>query len=121
MLAGLVALIVAEIFVIVEVARAIGVVSTLLLLIVVSVVGASLSKRQGMAVFQRVRRDLAEGRMPGVPVLDGLLLLIATVLLTIPGFVSDALGLALLLPPVRTAARNGLRVAFLRRLGGFVA
>ena len=109
-----------ELFVIIQVSHAIGVVATLLALIGVSVVGAWLSKRQGLAMFQRVRRDLAEGRMPGVPVVDGLLVLAATVLLTVPGFVTDAVGLLLLVPPVRAAARNGLRVVFLRRLTGLV-
>ena len=90
-----------ELYVLVQVAHAIGALPALLALAVVSIVGAALVKRQGLAVLGRVRAELEQRRMPTQHLADGALLLGAGVLLTVPGFVTDVVGLALLVPPVR--------------------
>jgi len=101
-----------ELAVLVEVAGTIGVVDTLGLLLVVSIVGVWLAKRAGLGVLRRLRRAQSEGRPPSREVVDGALILLAAGLLLLPGFVSDVVGIALLLPPVRALVRP----VILRRL-----
>jgi UPF0716 protein FxsA len=97
-----------ELYVIVQVAIAIGVWNTIGLLVLVSLVGAWLVKRQGLAAWQRAQVAITAGRVPGREIVDGVLLLLAGLLLLVPGFVSDAVGLLLLLPPVRAGVRAAL-------------
>jgi UPF0716 protein FxsA len=96
----------AELAVIIAVGDFIGLLPTLLLLLVVSVVGAWLAKREGLAAWRRFQRALAEGRVPTVEVADGAMILLAGALLLTPGFLSDVVGILLLLPPTRAMARR---------------
>jgi UPF0716 protein FxsA len=101
-----------ELALIVWVGGQLGVVDTLGLLILCSLLGALLVKHQGLGVLRRVRAELDAGRLPAAALLDGVAVLAAGALLLTPGFLTDALGLVLLLPP----ARRWLRGALLRRL-----
>ena len=105
-----------ELYVIIQMGHVLGVVPTLALLVVISMLGASLCKREGLAVIRRIQEQLAERRLPGVALLDGALVLLAGALLLTPGFLTDAVGLLLLLPPVRAGGRRILRRALLRRV-----
>jgi len=105
-----------ELYVIIQVGHVLGVVPTLALLVAISMLGASLCKREGLAVIRRIQDQLAERRLPGVALLDGALVLLAGALLLTPGFVTDGIGLLLLLPPVRAGARRILKRALLRRV-----
>ena len=100
---------------IVQVAHAIGVLETLALLIVVSFVGAWLVRYAGFSTLARIRRQLTAGRMPTKELVDGALLLGAGALLIAPGFITDAVGLLLLLPPVRIPLRTLLIRRYRRR------
>ena len=95
-----------ELAVIIQVGQAIGVVETLLLMVIVSVVGGWLVKREGIGVWRRAQRQLDTGVMPGRELVDGVLIMVAGALLLLPGFVSDCLGVLLLLPPVRAGLRR---------------
>jgi UPF0716 protein FxsA len=95
-----------ELAVIIRVGAEVGVLDTLGLLILLSVLGGWLVKREGISVLRRAQASLAAGRMPGDELLDGVLVLVAGALLLAPGFVSDAVGLLLLLPPVRVLVRR---------------
>lgn len=101
-----------ELAVIVQVAGSTGVMNTIGLLVLVSLVGAWLVRREGLGILRRAQAELAKGRMPGRELVDGLLVLLAGALMLTPGFVTDAVGLALLLPPVRAV----LRLVATRRL-----
>src|SRR5581483_5241707 len=90
-----------EIAVIIQVGSWLGVVDTLGLLVVISVLGAWLVKRQRGGLLRRVQGGLAAGRVPASALVDGALLLVAGTMLLLPGFLTDAVGLLLLLPPVR--------------------
>src|SRR5262245_10404448 len=105
-IALLIAAPIVEIAVMVKVAEWIGVLDMFGLLILVSLVGVIVVKRQGTGAWRRIRADLDAGRVPGASLVDGALILLAGVLLIIPGFVSDAFGALLLLPPVRVLVRN---------------
>lgn len=106
----------AELYVIIQVGQAIGVLDTLALLIVISVVGAWLAKREGIGVLRRIQRSLDAGRVPGTELVDGFLILLAGALMLTPGFLTDILAILLLLPPVRAVVRRQLRRAFARRI-----
>ncbi len=97
-----------ELYVIVRVAVGIGTLETIGLLILVSVVGAWLVRREGLGVLARTRQRLARGQVPGNELVDGLLILVAGSLMLTPGFLTDALGLVLLVPPTRIAVRSVL-------------
>ena len=99
---------VVELFVIVQVAHWIGVWETLFLLVTVSLLGAWMVKIQGIGVLRRISDDWRNRRVPARSLVDGVLLLLAGALLLIPGFVTDIIGLMLLVPPVRAGIRNGL-------------
>ena len=96
----------AELFVIIKVSEAIGFLWMLLLLIVSWPVGSRLIRHQGRAALRRLREALAAAARPTNEVLDGALVLMAALLLLVPGFITDAIGLLLLLPPSRAVARR---------------
>jgi len=106
----------AELYVLLQVGHAIGVLNTLGLLILVSIVGAWLAKREGIGVIRRMQAALNAGRVPGVELLDGFLILLAAALMITPGFLTDIVAILLLLPPVRAVARHSLRRRFARRI-----
>jgi UPF0716 protein FxsA len=111
----------AELAVLIAVGDWIGLVPTLVLLLVVSVAGAWLAKREGLVAWRRFQLALAEGRMPTVEVADGAMILLAGALLLTPGFLTDVAGVLLLLPPTRAMARRlapRLAERRLRRRGG---
>ena len=115
MLALMVVLFIAELWVMVQVASAIGVLDTVGLLVLMPIIGIWLVKRAGLAVFRRLHTTLEAGGVPHKEMLDGFLLLLAGVLLIIPGFITDAAALLLLVPPVRILVRSMLLRSFRQR------
>ncbi|MCY3661892.1 MAG: FxsA family protein [bacterium] len=104
---------VAEIFFIIRVARDLGIPETIGLLVAVSLVGAWLVRRSGLGVLRQIQERLARGEIPGKELVDGLLILVGGLLMLTPGFLTDAVGLLLLIPPTRLA----LRALLIRRYG----
>ena len=103
-----------ELYVILEVVGpALGAPLTILLLAVDSLIGAYLFRSQGRTIWRRFNQTLAEGRVPHREVVDGVLIVFGGAFLITPGFLSDILGVLLLLPPTRT----GIRRLLVRRLG----
>lgn len=99
---------VAELFVAIKVADAIGVLLTVVLLIAGWPVGVWLLRAEGRSALRRLSAAVAAGRPPGREVLDGALVVVGGLLLIVPGFITDVLGLGLLLPPGRAVARLGI-------------
>lgn len=109
----------AELWLILEVGQRIGVAPTLALLIAVSLAGAWLLKQQGVATWKRMTSTLRSGRVPADEVVDGALILAGGALLLTPGFLTDAVGLLLLVPATRAVVKSaGRRVISRRRLRG---
>jgi UPF0716 protein FxsA len=106
-----------ELYVIIQIGGAIGVLPTLALLIVDSLVGAALARSQSRAAWERFNRALAEGRVPGREVFDGAMIIVGGALLLTPGFITDIFGLLLLLPPTRAAIRLFLTRTVSKRAG----
>lgn len=109
----------AELYVIIQVGQAFGALNTITLLIIISATGAWLVKREGMGIWRRFQRQIESGAVPGKEIADGVMILFAGALLMTPGFLTDILALALLLPPVRAAIRGVLMTHAARRAGIF--
>jgi UPF0716 protein FxsA len=107
----------AELYVILKVGDAIGALWTIALLAADSVLGSLLLRAQGRTVWRRFNENLAAGRMPHREVLDGVLVIFGGAFLVTPGFLTDVVGLALLIPPTRALVRRLVA----RRLGRRVA
>ena len=105
-----------ELFVIVQVAGGLGAGQTILLLVVVSVVGAWMVRRSGLGVLNQIRSRLSQGEIPGNELVDGLLILLAGAFMLTPGFLTDAVGLAMLFPPTRKAVRSILVRRYAKRV-----
>lgn len=109
-----------ELAVFVQFAHWFGAPESLMLLLAISIGGVFIVRHQGLGVWRRVRAQLSAGTVPAVELVDGLLILIAGLLLIIPGFVTDAFGLLLLLPPVRGFVRRRLRKRYSVRVASRV-
>jgi UPF0716 protein FxsA len=107
----------AELYVILQVGEAIGAVWTILLLAADSVLGSLLLRAQGRTVWRRFNAALGEGRMPHREVIDGVLVVFGGAFLITPGFLTDIVGLLLLIPPTRALIRR----VVVSRLGKRVA
>jgi UPF0716 protein FxsA len=101
-----------ELYVIIQVGQSIGVLNTLGLLLLDSLVGGWLMKREGLGVMRRLQGQLEMGRVPGKEIVDAFLILFGGALMLTPGFVTDIFGMALLLPPVRAVVRGVLAKRF---------
>lgn len=105
-----------ELAVVLQVRTAIGLGPTLLLLLAVSLVGAAVVRREGSRAWRAFRGAVASGRPPATEVADGAMLLVGGTLLLTPGFVTDIVGLVLVLPPTRALLRRRLTAYVARRL-----
>ena len=105
-----------EIYVLIQIGQVIGAWWTILLLILSSVIGTWLVRREGGRAWQALTTALQTGRMPHRELADGALILIGGTLMLTPGFVSDAVGVLLILPVTRPVARGLLARAVARRL-----
>ncbi|MCU1587735.1 MAG: FxsA family protein [Frankiales bacterium] len=108
----------AELWVLIQVGQAIGVLPTILLLLLDALLGTWLFRSQGRKTWQAFRQALVERRLPTVEVADGALVVLGGALLLTPGFLTDVLGVLCLLPPTRAVLRRSLTGVVGRRLLG---
>lgn len=106
---------IAELYVIIELSGAIGPGPTVFLLLFDSILGALLLRSQGRGAWVALNRALSESRVPAKEVLDGALIIVGGALLLTPGFLTDIVGLALLIPPARAIVRGMTKGVVLRR------
>lgn len=107
---------IAELAVIIQVGGWIGLWPTLALLVADSVLGAVLMRSQGRAAWRRFNLTVAEGRIPAREVIDGILVIFGGALLLTPGFITDIVGILLLLPPTRALLRALLARRFVAQM-----
>ena len=105
-----------EIWAILQVGQLVGPWWTIALLVLDSMVGAWLIKREGGRAWRALREALQQGRMPAREIADGALILIGGTLMLSPGFLLDAVGIVLILPFTRPVARRLLTTVVERRL-----
>jgi UPF0716 protein FxsA len=97
---------IAELAIIIQVGQEIGVLWTIVLLLADSILGSLLLRSQGRSAWRRFTAALQSGRPPATEVVDGAMVLMGGALLLTPGFLSDLLGILLLLPPTRAVLRR---------------
>jgi UPF0716 protein FxsA len=107
---------IAELFVIIQVGQAIGVWWTVAILVADAVLGTVLTRTQGRSAWRRLNGALQAGRIPAREVLDGALVLGGGAFLLAPGFITDIVGIVLLLPPTRAFVRALLVRRFADRM-----
>ena len=94
---------IAEITLLIRVGTAIGVFNTIAFVIFTAVLGAYLVRKQGLETVNKLQQETNAGRVPAMQIAEGVALLFAGAVLMTPGFITDALGFAILIPPVRQA------------------
>lgn len=114
-----------EIAVFIKVGQYIGAWKVVALIFLSAILGGMLLRYQSVGVIRRLDRDLRQGRTPDASLFDGFLIVVGALLLIVPGFVSDIIGLLLMIPLVRTLIRRYLasriKVKSYGRGGGFRA
>ncbi|MFT4988924.1 MAG: UPF0716 protein FxsA [Acidimicrobiales bacterium] len=106
-----------EFYVLVQVADGLGWLPSIVLLLAVSMIGASLMKWQAAGAIGRIQATMAQGKMPSKELADAALMIFGGALLLTPGFFTDVVGLAMFIPPLRAIAR----VLLLKRFRGKVS
>jgi len=104
-----------ELALLIKVGALIGTLNTILLILVTGILGATLAKQQGLGVIIRIREEMAQGHVPSNELLNGICILVGGFLLLTPGLLTDALGFALLIPPVREIIKKFLRYKFTKK------
>jgi len=114
---------IAELYVIIQVGQEIGALPTIAILVADSLIGSLLLRSQGRLAWRRFNAAMGAGRPPAREVLDGALVIFGGAFLITPGFLTDVIGILLLLPPTRAVARRMLVGAFARRfvVGAFAS
>ncbi len=100
-----------EIYLLIQMGGWIGALPTIFLVVLTAVLGAFFLRQQGFATLERVQQTLANGRIPATELLEGAFLLVGGALLLTPGFFTDTIGFACLVP----AFRRGVIVWAIRR------
>jgi UPF0716 protein FxsA len=103
-----------ELYLLIKVGYHLGALNTLIVVILTGIVGASLARVQGMRTMIRVRNSLNRGELPAEELLDALLIFMAGLLLLTPGFITDFVGIGLLVPSIRSWFKGWLRTRFRR-------
>ncbi len=103
-----------ELAILIELGSRLGTVPTLLLLALTGFLGAFLARRQGLGALRAAQAQMQRGELPAGPIVDGILILIAAVLLITPGVLTDALGFLLLIRGIRDRVKSMLMSRFRR-------
>ena len=90
-----------EIYLLLKIGSIVGVMPTIFLVVFTAVLGAWLLRQQGLATWQRFQRNLQQGAVPAFEMIEGPILLVGGALLLTPGFFTDVLGFACLIPQAR--------------------
>jgi len=90
-----------EIYLLLQIGGIVGVFPTIALVVLTAIIGAGLLRQQGLATWQRFQDNLAKGTLPAYEMVEGPILLVGGALLLTPGFFTDIIGFACLIPPIR--------------------
>ncbi len=90
-----------EIYLLLQIGGMVGVLPAILLVVTTAVIGAGLLRQQGLATLRRFQEGLARGEVPAYEMIEGPILLVGGALLLTPGFFTDVMGFACLIPQAR--------------------
>ena len=99
---------VTELYILIEVGKKIGSLTTIGIIILTGIIGAYLVKSQGFMILKKIQNDLNEGIMPGDSLIQGVIILAGGILLLTPGFVTDIIGFIFLIPVSRRVVKKYL-------------
>ena len=105
-----------ELYFLIQVGQVIGALWTIVVVMIISFIGSWLVKREGFATLRRAQEQVRMGRVPGTELVDGVLIIFAGALLLTPGFITDIVGVLLLVAPVRFALRGFARRRLAKRM-----
>lgn len=105
---------VTELYILIEVGKRIGSLTTISIIIFTGILGAYLVKNQGFMILKKIQNDLNDGIMPGDSIIQGAIILAGGILLLTPGFVTDTVGFIFLIP----VSRNVIKKYLLKWLKG---
>ena len=105
-----------ELWLLVQLSGVFGFWTTIGVVLLTGIVGAALARWQGWQAMQRIQSQLRQGMLPTKAMGDGVMILVAGVLLITPGAITDVVGLALLVPPVRTVVRKGIQLWLIKNV-----
>lgn len=92
----------AELYLFMTLGKQLGFPETLGIIIITAIIGAALTKSQGIRAMQKLQQATGEGKLPAREAFDGVMILLAGAVLITPGFLTDAVGFLLLIPPIRS-------------------
>jgi len=101
-----------ELTLLIKIGTVIGSGNTILLIVLTGIIGAYLARLQGFTVLQNIQNSLNQGQMPTDSMLDGVMILVGGIVLLTPGFITDVLGFALLIPWTRSLIKYLLQKRF---------
>lgn len=105
-----------ELALLMQVGHVLGVIPTITLVITTGIAGALLARSQGLMALRRMQEAMSHASFPGDEIFDGVLILMGGLLLLTPGFVTDFLGFAALLPGIRSLLKSGIKREIHRRI-----
>ena len=108
-----------ELYLLISIGSSIGVNRTIAIILITGALGAYLARREGFRVWIQVQQKLQTGTMPGDELIEALLILVAGAMLLTPGFLTDAAGFGLLIPPIRLTAVKGLKQRYASKVTVF--
>ncbi len=90
-----------ELYILLKIGAIIGPLNTVIIILITAGVGAFLAKQEGFRVIGKINQALKEGKTPTKELFSGLFILIGGFLLLTPGFITDLVGISMLIPPLR--------------------
>jgi UPF0716 protein FxsA len=105
-----------ELSLLIKLGKILGALNTILIVVLTGILGAAFARSQGAGIVSRIKNALSQGRIPGDELIQGLLIMAGGLMLITPGFITDLLGFALILPPTRKLAAGWLLAYFKTRI-----
>ncbi len=107
---------VVELSLLIKVGSIIGTLNTIIIVLLTAAIGAYMVKLEGLGVIYRIQKNLLEGIFPAEELIDGMMILIAGVLLLTPGFITDIIGFLMVFPGSRNVIKRLARRYFDKRI-----
>lgn len=105
-----------EILLLIEIGSRIGTLNTLFVIVLTGILGGYMMRQQGFTIIGNIRGDLSQGRMPTGELINGVMVLVGGILLLTPGFLTDAVGFVLLIPPTRKLINKKIQLLIQRKI-----